>query len=104
LDHPPAGLDNHNAVQLEHYLTGWYTGGQKQFDGESTVILLRQLRIQESALGYLAATAADLGQVQQILDSRTGRGPAAQIQGMDYERLAQIRQRIREVVQRLSTG
>jgi hypothetical protein len=97
-------MTNEYAVQLEHALSGWYIGGQKEFEGESTVYLITELIARGSSYEFLRETVDDLTQLGLILQERTGERMAGVPQELDYEAMAEILERLKAILLAVQSG
>ena len=96
-------MTNEYAVQLEHGLSGWYIGGQKEFEGESTVYLITELITCDSSYEFLRETVDDLTQLGLIIRERTGERMAGVPQELDYEAMVEILERLKTALQAIQT-
>lgn len=94
-------MNNKHALRLEHLLSGWHIKGDKQFEGQSTVVLLKRLINNIPTMTFLSEIIQNLEQMSKILDDRTGEREAEDKQIMDYVALASICERIRATLVRI---
>jgi hypothetical protein len=98
-------MTNWEALQLEHWLTGWYLPlpGDKDFSGESTAYLLQRLRKLHPDWTFLADGITHLNSLKTLIDARTGERTADTPQKLDYGALAAdsivLAQTLRELAQ-----
>jgi hypothetical protein len=102
MENHPTEMNNEHVLQLQQRLSGYHIGGDKKFEGQSTVWLIQQLRDSGKSYDFLGETRQDLRRIEEITDARTGEREAGKAQNMDYESLCSIRDRLQETLKLLT--